>query len=212
MNCSFRLLLLALICFGNSKPYCGFIDRFESQYVKESALRQQDSLFFIPTVMNLVDNNKYRSSSISDRRSSFFKRLSQNKTILCYPRALEIDSQRLYINPRGDMDYREHKREPVYMFKQDSDNLHPFIKKRFQALIDYIKTEKPSFVFSIADATYEPEFDILWSIRDSTLYVLRMSTSDATLEEYEAAFYIKNIAPDTFFSSALRLQMLNKTE
>lgn len=211
MNCLFRLLF-ALICIGNAKPYCGFLEKYESQFVKDSAIRQEDSLFYIPTVMNLVDNNKYRSSSVLDCKSSFFKILSHNKTIICYSKALDINSGCFYVNPRGDLDYWEHKREPIHMIKQDLDNLHPLNKKRVEVLIDYIRNAKPSSVFSIAEATYEPDYDVFWSIRASTLYVLRMSRIDATLEECEAAFYIKDIAPDAFFSSSMRLEALNTTE
>lgn len=190
--------------------YDTFVMKVLKQYNHDKWKRPTDTLFYIPVVMNLWKDRKYQSLSVDEKRAQLFVLLSRKKPYLSYIRALSPKTGALYTNPRGDLDYWEGKSGPISFYRDNIDSCHSNYIKKMSVLREYILENKPTLLFQIGDVHLEvfqngDSANIFWSVKDSRLYALRYE-DNGMLTEYEATYFITNVADDSLFSVELRLR------
>lgn len=206
-----RLLEIAIIiasCFliDNYFHYENFSDAMIKQYRKDERLRPDGTFVYVPSVMNLLESPEFRRLSIEDRRSRLFDLLSQGKMCLVYPFALDTTTQAVYSNPRGDLDYWEHRKRKIEMIKSNFDNWHPLYVREMKALLKYAKENRPDVLFTICEID-EMESRLYWAIKNNSIFAVLYNPDSNVINEYGAMKYVAEIAPDYVFSSILRLEM-----
>lgn len=183
---------------GLSHAQMRFIKKYESQYLRDRLLRPTDTLMFIPSVMNLVENKRYDRLLVSEKRRCFFQLICHGPLKLEYPSALDIVNKTVFQNPRGDLDYWYHKRNKIHLYKSDPSFYHPRYATFINALIDYVNREHPDHIFTISNVVYTPGF-LLWAIKRNEVYAIVYTDEEDTIIEYKADAFVMRIAPDSIF-------------
>jgi len=209
----YKLILLIALCIGGlsyaQELYAKnhqerFIRKYESQYRRDSSLRPTDTLVYFPTIMNLVENKRYKRLPVAEQKRSFFQLICSEPLKIVYPSAFDLVNKVHFNNPRGDLDYWYHERNKVFLHKSDMSLFHPNRASFINALIEYVNQEHPDFIFTISNVVYEAGV-LFWAIKGDEVYAIVYTEKDDTITEYKAEDYIMRFAPDSVFSSSLRL-------
>lgn len=194
-------LFICIVCH-TTQP--SFMSEYIKQYRNDHWMRPSDSLYYIPTVMNLTQSHVFHNMRIEDRRKNLFKILSAERMWLCYPTAIDTVRGTIYANPQGDLDFWFKTRQKITLVP-----INPvYMGNELIAIAQFIKLYKPDYFFSIDGITGIDE-SVYWALRNDTLRVLIYNIKDGSLSEHSVDGFLYTEAPDYMFSGNLRLDIIN---
>ncbi len=194
------LCIIIIPFFSFSQTKVEFIDSFREECKKSHYLRPIDSLVYIYTIMNLADKDcvVWERASVDYKRQNFFSFFI--KPILACSLAIDRDGKQLYRDPVGEIKFNHLLCHPTYGHRHKTfypvafDGWSYSATARAKALIGYVSNNSFDYIFSVVNCD-----DVFWVIKDTDIIALEYDASKYCFKVYDANYFIKYVADDSFF-------------
>ena len=186
---SIVLLFLPLCICRGQKVEC-FINSFKTEYEsKKETIYIDGDLIFVPTVMNLAQNEKWTKISLKEMRDSLWTYLYN--PVLANGFAVDICTDRYYIFPEGWLYKDVGSLRANHMVEIDKAYRTPSVN----ALYEYLRHNKVDYVFTVLNFGYYTSN--YWIIQNNKLIILMYDKESYHLYPVDAEKFVAE--KDTFF-------------
>jgi|GEM_PF-6253580 len=182
--------------------YTGFVKSFTNTYNRDWR-RPTDTLVYVVDIKDYVSMSKtsrrWQKMSVDEKKRQLFKLLEKRTLILEYIFAVDLVTGNVYEDPRGDLDFFQHKKRKRQLHKQDMSLWDPSVAEKMHSLINYLQLNKIEYIFQISGIFETDKKDLYWIIRDQDIYAIVISATGDEIAEYPAEYYINSVAENAVF-------------
>lgn len=182
---------------GLRQSYASFI-----KMVHDNCIVPEDSLLYIVTIDNLIDDFQFWDSlSVNQRRAEVFH-LIDKPTLFCGT-AIDITIGAVCVVPYWSRDLIPHKKRIRFCKKKDAiffrdlnlPGWAPDYKKKMYALIDFLQNNDVEIIFEMAHLP-PPRHEFYWLIVDGSIKAIYYDNKAERYRLYEADYFLNSIIPE----------------
>ena len=146
------------------------------------------------------DKQWYKTPRL-ERRNLFFDYLNcKNKFTILYHEAYDLENSLLYQNGLSLMDWLDHlprcvRKKRIFLQSDLSHGVEKY-REEVYALMHFLSENNVDILFDIA--MYTDIKPMHWIIKGKKLFAIVYNTDLHVFEEYEADYYLSNVAESTF--------------